>query len=107
LCVRGEKLRDEWDAATPASPRTVSATITDDTLSVDLEDGRTISIPIGWYPRLAYGTPAERANFQISGAGYGIHWPDLDEDIGVEGLLLGKKSTESPVSFERWLQQRK
>ena len=94
-------------AATPASPRTVNATVTDDTLSVDLEDGRTISIPIGWYPRLAHGTPAERANFQISGAGYGIHWPDLDEDIGVEGLLLGKKSTESPVSFERWLQRRK
>jgi hypothetical protein len=80
---------------------------TDDTLSVDLEDGRTVSIPIGWYPRLAYGTPAERANFQISGAGYGIHWPDLDEDIGIEGLLLRKKSTESPSSFERWLQRRK
>jgi hypothetical protein len=86
--------------------RIANVIITDDTLSVDLEDGRTISVPIGWYPRLAYGTPAERANFQISGAGYGIHWPDLDEDIGVEGLLLGKKSTESQGSFERWLQQR-
>lgn len=94
-------------AVTLALPRAVNATITEDTLSVDLEDGRTISVPIGWYPRLAYGTPAERANFQISGAGYGIHWPDLDEDIGVEGLLLGKKSTESPASFERWLQRRK
>jgi len=52
------------------------------------------------------GMPEERANFHISSAGYGIHWPDLDEDIGVEGLLLGKKSTESPGSFERWLQQR-
>jgi hypothetical protein len=82
-------------------------TITDDTLLVDLEDGRTISVPIGWYPRLAHGTPLERAHFQISGAGYGIHWPDLDEDIGVEGLLLGKKSAESPASFERWLQRRK
>ena len=82
----------------------ISVTVTDDTLSVDLEDGRTISIPIGWYPRLAYGTAEERANFQISGAGYGIYWPDLDEDIGVKGLLLGKKSTESPASFERWLQ---
>jgi hypothetical protein len=81
-------------------------TVTEDTLSVDLEDGRTISVPIGWYPRLAYGTPAERLHFRISGAGYGIHWPDLDEDIGVEGLLLGKRSTESPASFERWLQQR-
>jgi|SRR3990167_3755387 len=87
--------------------RVVNVLITDDTLSVDLEDGRTVSVPIGWYPRLAHGTPAERANFQISGAGYGIHWPDLDEDIGVEGLLLGKKSAESPASFERWLKMRK
>ena len=84
----------------------VNVTISDDTLAVDLEDGRTIAVPIGWYPRLAYSTPAERANFQISGAGYGIHGPDLDEDIGVEGLILGKKSTESQSSFERWLQRR-
>jgi len=81
--------------------------INDDTLSVDLEDGRTISAPLVWYPRLAHGTPADRANFQISGAGYGIHWPDLDEDIGVEGLLLGKKSTENSESFKKWLEQRK
>jgi uncharacterized protein DUF2442 len=87
-------------------PRAVSVMVTDDTLSVDLEDGRTIAVPIGWYPRLAHGTPAERANVQISGAGYGMHWPELDEDIGVEGLLLGKKSTESAASFERWLQRR-
>ncbi len=91
---------------TLALPKVVNVIINDDTLSVDLEDGRTVSVPIGWYPRLVYGTPAERANFQISGAGYGIHWPDLDEDIGVEGLLFGKKSTESPVSFKRWLQKR-
>lgn len=87
--------------------RIINVMVTEDTLSADLEDGRTVSVPIGWYPRLAHGTSAERANFQISGAGYGIHWPDLDEDIGVDGLLLGKKSTESPASFERWLQQRK
>ncbi|MBP8974096.1 MAG: DUF2442 domain-containing protein [Anaerolineae bacterium] len=86
--------------------RVVNVSVTEDTLSVDLEDGRTIAVPIAWYPRLAYGTPQERANFQISSAGYGIHWPDLDEDIGVEGLLRGKKSTESPASFERWLQLR-
>lgn len=91
---------------TLAPVRIINVNVTDDTLSVDLEDGRTIAIPIGWYPRLAYGTPVERANFQISSAGYGIHWPDLDEDIGVEGLLLGKKSSESRTSFERWLQQR-
>ena len=92
---------------TLALPRIVSVTVTDDTLSADLEDGRTISVPLGWYPRLANGIPAERANFQISGAGYGVHWPDLDEDIGVEGLLLGRKSTESSASLERWLQARK
>lgn len=91
----------------PTLARVVNVMATDDTLSVDLEDGRTVSVPIGWYPRLAHGTPAERANFQISGAGYGIYWPDLDEDIGVEGLLLGKKSAESPASFERWLQRRR
>jgi len=94
----------------PVSPRLswiVHVTVTDDTISAELEDGRTVSVPIGWYPRLAHGTPEERANFKISGAGYGIHWPDLDEDIGVEGLLLGKKSTESPSSFERWLRERK
>ncbi len=89
------------------SVRIISVNVTDDTLTVDLEDGRTIAVPIGWYPRLAYGTPAERANLQISGAGYGIHWPDLDEDIGVEGLLLGKQSGESRASFDRWLERRR
>ena len=91
---------------TLATSRVVDVTVTDDTLSVDLEDGRTIAVPIIWFPRLAYGTLEERTNFQISGAGYGIHWPDLDEDIGVEGLMLGQRSSESPDSFEQWLQQR-
>jgi len=86
--------------------RIVNVTVSDDSLSVDLEDGRSVTVPIGWYPRLAYASPAERAHFEIGGAGYGIHWPDLDEDIGVEGLLIGKKSTENPASFARWLQQR-
>jgi len=94
-------------SATLTLSRIVQVTITDDMLSADLEDGRTITVPIGWYPRLAYGTTVERSKFQISGAGYGIHWPDLDEDIGVEGLLLGKKSGESHASFERWLQRRR
>jgi hypothetical protein len=87
-------------------PRAAHVAVSEDTLTVDLDDGRTISVPIVWYPRLAYGTAVERANFQIAGAGYGIHWPDLDEDIGVEGLVLGKRSMESPESFERWLQRR-
>jgi hypothetical protein len=90
-----------------ALPRITNVSVTDDTLSVDLEDGRTIAVPIAWYPRLAYGTPEERAHFQISGAGYGIHWPELDEDIGIESLVLGKRSTESPASFGRWLQRHK
>jgi hypothetical protein len=93
-------------AVTLTLPRVINVTVTEDTLTVDLEDGRTISVPIGWYPRLAYGTQAERLNCQISGAGYGIHWPGLDEDIGVEGLLLGMRSTESPRSFEQWLRRR-
>ena len=86
--------------------KAVRVGVTDDTLTVDLEDGRTISVPIVWYPRLAYATSAERSNFVIAGAGYGIYWPDLDEDLGVEGLLLGKKSAESSASFERWLANR-
>jgi len=92
-------------SVTPA--RVTRAALTDDTLSVDLEDGRTLSVPIGWYPRLAHGSPAERANVQIAGAGLALHWPDLDEDLGLEGLLLGKKSNESRASFARWLQKRR
>jgi hypothetical protein len=92
-------------AATLALTRMVIVTVTEDTLSVDFEDGRSIAVPIGWYPRLAHGTSEERANFQISGGGFGIHWPDLDEDSGVEGLLPGKNSSESLASFERWLRQ--
>jgi hypothetical protein len=88
-------------------PRVTDVSVTDDTLSVDLEDGRTVSVPIGWYPRLAHGTPTERKNVHIAGAGYGLHWPDLDEDIGVEGILLGKRSNESSQSFEKWLASRK
>ena len=62
---------------------------TDDTLSVDLMDGRTISVPLAWYPRLAKASPDERANWQTCGGGYGIHWPDIDEDLSTEGLLRG------------------
>lgn len=94
-------------AAALALPRVSDVKVTEDTLTVDLDDGRTISVPIGWYPRLTHGTAAERSHFEISGAGYGIHWPELDEDIGVEGLLTGKRSTESPASFARWLAERK
>lgn len=87
-------------------PKIVQVQVSDDSITVDLDDGRTIAIPIGWYPRIAYGTDAERQHIQIAGAGFGLHWPDLDEDIGVEGLILGKKSTESATSLARWLTQR-
>ena len=86
---------------------TVEATdvrVTEDTLSVDLEDGRTISVPLIWYPRLANGSPEEWKNFEIGA--FGIHWPDLDEDISIRGLLLGQKSGESPASLKWWLEQR-
>ena len=63
--------------------------ITDDAISVDLFDGRTITVPLAWYPRLLHATPEERANWHIAGAGYGIHWPDLDEDLTTQGLLQG------------------
>lgn len=82
------------------------AAVNEQFLTVQLEDGRTIAVPVAWYPRLAHGTPQEQANYHISAAGYGLHWPELDEDIGLEGLLLGKKSTESETSFGRWLAQR-
>jgi hypothetical protein len=80
--------------------------VTDDTLTVDLTDGRTISAPILWYPRLAEGTPEERNKWEL-GSGVGIHWPDLDEDISVENLLRGQPSGESQKSLQRWLDARK
>lgn len=92
--------------AAAKTPKVLDVSVTDDTLTVDLDDGRTISVPIGFYPRLAHATPVEREHFEISGGGFGIHWPDLDEDLGVEGLLLGRRSTESPASLERWLTAR-
>ena len=81
--------------------------VSDDTLSVDLVDGRTISVPTAWYPRLAHGTPAERDRWRLIGQGEGIHWPDLDEDISVEGLLFGRASGESQQSLKRWLESRR
>ncbi len=75
--------------ALAADERVKSVHLSDETLSVDLMDGRTITVPLAWYPKLLNATPAQRANWQISGADYGIHWPDLDEDLSVEGLLRG------------------
>ncbi|MBI2886023.1 MAG: DUF2442 domain-containing protein [Chloroflexi bacterium] len=80
--------------------------VTEDTLTVDLMDGRTLSVPIGWFPRLLHGTLKARHNWQLSGGGEGIHWPDLDEDISIEGLLAGYPLGESQRSLKRWLEQR-
>jgi len=81
-------------------------TVTSDALAVDLSDGRSIMVPLAWYPRLMHATESERENWRLIGNGYGIHWEDLDEDISVEGLLLGKLSGESQTSFKRWLSDR-
>ena len=82
-------------------------TVSDDSLTVDLVDGRTIIVPLVWYPRLWYGTPEERERFEIIGEGTLIHWPDLDEDLSVSGLLAGRRSGESQQSLKRWLKERK
>lgn len=81
--------------------------VTDEELVVDLVDGRTVAVPVQWYPRLAHGTPAERRNWKLIGRGEGIHWPDLDEDIAVEDLLAGRPSGESQISLQRWLKSRR
>lgn len=87
-------------------PYVVDVHSTADTLTVDLSDGRTISVPLGWYPRLEYAGPDERSNWRLIGKGKGIHWEDIDEDISVDGLLTGKPSGESQISFKKWLQAR-
>jgi hypothetical protein len=81
--------------------------VPDTALSVALSDGRVVSVPLSWYPRLAHATPAERTNWRLIGRGEGIHWPDLDEDISIAGLLAGKCSGESRRSLERWLERRR
>ncbi|MBI1390711.1 MAG: DUF2442 domain-containing protein [bacterium] len=88
------------------SPFAVSVQTTDDTLSVDLSDGRTISVPLGGYPRLGHASPEERANWRLIGKGEGVHWIDLDEDVSVKGLLAGHPSGESQESLKRWLESR-
>lgn len=81
-------------------------TASDEALTVDLADGRTITVPLAWFPRLVHGSATERANWRLMGGGEGIHWPDLDEDISIESLLAGRRSGETPESLRRWLQTR-
>jgi hypothetical protein len=77
--------------------------VSDDTLTVELADGRTIAVPLAWYPRLSHASAAERASWRLIAGGRGIHWPDIDEDISVANLLAGHPSGESQVSFKKWL----
>lgn len=87
-------------------PTAVSVTVTNERLTVELADGRTLAVPLAWYPRLQHGSPQERQNWQLLGEGYAIEWPELDEHIGIDGLLAGRLSGESQRSFERWLTAR-
>src|SRR5947207_7426030 len=90
----------------PQEARALQVSVTDDKLAVDLADGRTVVVPLAWYPRLLHGTRQERNRWRLIGRGAGIHWPDLDEDISVEGLLAGRPSGESQRSLKRWLEGR-
>ena len=93
--------------ATEIKPaRAMNVQVSLDSLVVDLEDGRTISVPLVWYPRLVYATEQERQNWRLIGKGEGIHWLDLDEDISIENLLSGKPSGESQRSLNEWLKSR-
>jgi hypothetical protein len=87
-------------------PLAAAVAVSDEELTVDLVDARRITVPLAWYPRLLNASPAQRQNWQLLGEGYAIHWPDLDEHIGVEGLLAGRISGESRQSLERWLAAR-
>ena len=81
--------------------------VTQESLKVDLSDGRTITVPLAWYPRLLHATPKERKYWRLIGGGQGIHWEDIEEDISVEGLLSGRPSQETQTSLKKWLDQRK
>ena len=88
-------------------PGAMTLEVTEDELTAELCDGRTISVPLAWYPRLVHATPEERNNWEVHAGGQHLHWPDLDEDLSVEMLLTGQKSGESPGSFKRWLEAKR
>lgn len=89
-----------------AVPAAETVVVTNDTLTVELSDGRSLSVPLAWFPRLVHATAVERRSWRLIGRGHGIHWNKLDEDISVEGLLAGKHSGESQASFKKWLSRR-
>ena len=84
----------------------VAVQLSEDALTVSLDDGRILSVPVAWYPRLLHGSKTEREQYELIGDGEGIHWPALNEDISIEGLLAGRRSAESDASLARWLTSR-
>lgn len=87
--------------------RAVDVEVTAESVTVHLDDGRTVTTPLAWYPRLVHATPEERQRVELIGSGTGLHWPDLDEDLSVRGMLAGQPSREGPQSLKRWLAARK
>lgn len=87
-------------------PDVLDVSISEEALTVELSDGRTLAVPTGWYPRLAYATEGERASWTIINGGQGIHWRELDEDVSLAGLLAGRASSEGQLSLQRWLDRR-
>lgn len=94
------------DLVIARSAEAADVRVSDVQVVVDLTDGRTVSVPLAWYPRLAHATPEERGRWRLIGRGEGVHWPDLDEDISIGGLLAGRPSGESQRSLQRWLDAR-
>lgn len=87
-------------------PIATEVSISEESIQISLEDGRTVSVPLSWFPRLFHGSSQERNHVVIEGKGHGLHWPDLDEDISIEGLIAGRPSKESSKSLQRWLESR-
>lgn len=83
-----------------------SVSFTEDSLIADLSDGRTITLPLAWYPRLTHATATERENWRLIGRGEGIHWPELDEDVSIENIIIGRPSGETQRSINAWINQR-
>ena len=94
---------EHWIAIKIEIPDIVNVIVTDDSLTVELEDGRTVSVPLAWYPGLLYASVEERNSWRLVGKGVGIHWDAIDEDISTEGIIAGRPSGESQTSFKKWL----